>query len=115
MGTVFFRELTGCPVTISPLTCGDSTGYVIQVAMHELLSDDIMKFVEKAWRAGIPTRFEVWKEMFFAWQIFSGRIPEKVRRRSAGRSIFGKRDEPVNGGVCPPVSSSMPLNLHTHV
>jgi len=49
---------------------------LIQAAMHELLFDDIMAFVDKARWAGIPTRFEVWQEMFHCWQVFSDWIPE---------------------------------------
>jgi acetyl esterase/lipase len=49
---------------------------LVQAAMHELLFDDIIAFVDKARWAGVPTRFEVWQEMFHCWQVFADRIPE---------------------------------------
>lgn len=49
---------------------------LVQAAMKELLFDDIMAFVDKARWAGVPIRFEVWREMFHSWQIFADTFPE---------------------------------------
>lgn len=49
---------------------------LVQAAMHELLFDDIMAFVDKARWAGVAARFEVWQGMFHCWQVFADRIPE---------------------------------------
>lgn len=62
----------------SPLY-GDLRGLpplLIQVGSHELLLDDIIKFHKKAKSSDVEISFELWKDMFHCFQIFSSSIPE---------------------------------------
>ncbi|MGB9979946.1 alpha/beta hydrolase [Methanobacterium sp.] len=49
---------------------------MIQAGSHELLLDDIIKFYEKAVDSDIEVTFELWKDMFHNFQIFSSSIEE---------------------------------------
>jgi len=49
---------------------------MIQVGSHELLLDDIIKFYEKAVDSNVEVTFELWKDMFHSFQIFSSYIEE---------------------------------------
>lgn len=49
---------------------------MIQVGSHELLLDDIIKFQKKAVDYNVEVTFELWKDMFHCFQIFSSRIEE---------------------------------------
>ncbi|MBI5680429.1 MAG: alpha/beta hydrolase [Methanobacterium sp.] len=49
---------------------------MIQVGSHELLLDDIIKFHKKAKDAEVEVTFELWKDMFHCFQIFSSQIIE---------------------------------------
>ena len=63
---------------VSPLY-GDLCGLppiMIQVGSHELLLDDIIKFHKKSLDCDVEVTFELWKDMFHCFQIFSSNIPE---------------------------------------
>lgn len=49
---------------------------MIQVGSHELLLDDIIRFHKKAEDSEVEVTFELWKDMFHCFQIFSSNIPE---------------------------------------
>ncbi len=49
---------------------------LIQVGSHELLLDDIIKFHKKAKDSAVEVSFELWKDMFHCFQIFSSQIEE---------------------------------------
>lgn len=49
---------------------------MIQVGSHELLLDDIIKFHKKAVDSDLEVTFELWKDMFHSFQIFSSRVEE---------------------------------------
>lgn len=49
---------------------------MIQVGSHELLLDDIIKFHKKAVDSDLEVTFELWKDMFHCFQIFSSYIEE---------------------------------------
>ncbi len=49
---------------------------MLQVGSHELLLDDIIKFHKKAVDSEVEVTFELWKDMFHCFQIFSSNIPE---------------------------------------
>lgn len=49
---------------------------MIQVGSHELLLDDIIKFHKKAVDSDVEVTFELWKDMFHSFQIFSSCIEE---------------------------------------
>jgi epsilon-lactone hydrolase len=62
----------------SPLY-GDLNGLppiLIQVGSHELLLDDIINFHKKAKDSAVEVSFELWKDMFHCFQIFSSNIGE---------------------------------------
>lgn len=63
---------------VSPLY-GDLRGLppiMIQVGSHELLLDDIIKFHKKSLDSDVEVTFELWKDMFHCFQIFSSHIEE---------------------------------------
>jgi acetyl esterase/lipase len=63
---------------VSPIY-GDLRGLppiMIQVGSHELLLDDIIKFHKKALNSDVEVTFELWKDMFHCFQIFSLHIEE---------------------------------------
>ena len=63
---------------VSPLY-GDLRGLppiMIQVGSHELLLDDIIEFHKKARECDVEVTFELWKDMFHCFQIFSSQIEE---------------------------------------
>ncbi|MEN6292118.1 MAG: alpha/beta hydrolase [Methanobacterium sp.] len=61
---------------------------MIQVGSHELLLDDIIKFYEKAIDSNVEVTFELWKDMFHSFQIFSSCIEEgQNATRNAGEYI----------------------------
>lgn len=47
---------------------------MLQVGSHELLLDDIIKFHKKAKDAEVEVTFELWKDLFHCFQIFSSKI-----------------------------------------
>ena len=49
---------------------------LIQVGSHELLLDDIIKFHKKAVESEVEISFELWKDMFHSFQIFSSHVEE---------------------------------------
>ena len=49
---------------------------MIQVGSHELLLDDIIKFHKKAVDSNVEVTFELWKDMFHSFQIFSSAVEE---------------------------------------
>ncbi|MGF7118707.1 alpha/beta hydrolase [Methanobacterium oryzae] len=49
---------------------------MIQVGSHELLLDDIIRFHKKAKDSEVEMTFELWKDMFHCFQMFSSNIPE---------------------------------------
>ncbi|HEX3012808.1 MAG TPA: alpha/beta hydrolase fold domain-containing protein, partial [Methanobacterium sp.] len=49
---------------------------MIQVGSHELILDDVIKFYEKAVESEVEISFELWKDMFHSFQIFSSSIEE---------------------------------------
>ncbi len=49
---------------------------LIQVGSHELLLDDIIKFHKKAVDSDLEVTFELWKDMFHSFQIFSSCVEE---------------------------------------
>lgn len=49
---------------------------LLQVGSHELLLDDIIKFHKKAKESSVEISFELWKDMFHSFQIFSSCIEE---------------------------------------
>jgi acetyl esterase/lipase len=49
---------------------------LIQVGGHELLLDDIIEFHKKARASDVGVSFELWKDMFHCFQMFSSNIPE---------------------------------------
>lgn len=49
---------------------------MIQVGSHELLLDNIIRFHKKAKDSEIEVTFELWKDMFHCFQMFSSNIPE---------------------------------------
>ncbi len=49
---------------------------LIQVGGHELLLDDIIEFHKKARASDVEVSFELWKDMFHCFQMFSSNIPE---------------------------------------
>lgn len=49
---------------------------MIQVGSHELLLDDIIRFHKKAVESEVEVSFELWKDMFHSFQIFSSCIEE---------------------------------------
>ncbi len=49
---------------------------MIQVGSNELLLDDIIKFHKKAVESEVEVSFELWKDMFHSFQIFSSSIEE---------------------------------------
>lgn len=62
----------------SPLY-GDLSGLppiFMQVGDAELLLDDSVRFAEKAEKAGVKVKLEVWPEMFHNWQMFGPIFPE---------------------------------------
>ena len=62
----------------SPLY-GDLSGLspiLMQVGDAELLLDDSVRFAEKAERAGVNVKLEVWPEMFHNWQLLAPLFPE---------------------------------------
>lgn len=64
------------------------TPIMIQVGSHELLLDDIIKFYEKAVDSDVEVTFELWKDMFHSFQIFSSQINEgQDAIRNAGMYI----------------------------
>jgi acetyl esterase/lipase len=63
---------------VSPLY-GDLRGLppiMIQVGSHELLLDDIIEFHKKSLDSDVEVTFELWKDMFHCFQIFSSHIEE---------------------------------------
>ncbi len=61
---------------------------MIQVGNHELLLDDIIKFYEKAIDSDVKVTFELWKDMFHSFQIFSSAVEEGQNAiQSAGEYI----------------------------
>ena len=75
---------------ISPIY-GDLHGLppiLIQAGSHELLLDDIIDFHKKAKDSDVEVSFELWKDMFHCFQIFSSNIPEGQKAiESAGEYI----------------------------
>jgi monoterpene epsilon-lactone hydrolase len=62
----------------SPLY-GDLSGLppiFMQVGDAELLLDDSVRFAEKAEKAGVTVKLEVWPEMFHNWQLLAPLFPE---------------------------------------
>lgn len=62
----------------SPLY-GDLSGLppiFMQVGDAELLLDDSVRFAEKAEKAGVKVKLEVWPEMFHNWQLMAPLFPE---------------------------------------
>jgi acetyl esterase/lipase len=62
----------------SPLY-GDLSGLppiFMQVGDAELLLDDSVRFAEKAEKAGVKVKLEVWPEMFHNWQLLAPLFPE---------------------------------------
>ncbi len=49
---------------------------MIQVGSHELLLDDIIKFHKKAVNSDVEVTFELWKDMFHNFQVFSSSLEE---------------------------------------
>lgn len=49
---------------------------MIQVGSRELILDDVIKFYEKAVESEVEISFELWKDMFHSFQIFSSSIEE---------------------------------------
>jgi len=49
---------------------------LIQVGSHELLLDDIIKFHKKSKESSVEVTFELWKDMFHSFQIFSSCVEE---------------------------------------
>jgi acetyl esterase/lipase len=49
---------------------------MIRVGSHELLLDDIILFHKKAKDSELEVTFELWKDMFHCFQMFSSNIPE---------------------------------------
>jgi acetyl esterase/lipase len=49
---------------------------LMQVGDAELLLDDSVRFAEKAEKAGVKVKLEVWPEMFHNWQMFGPVFPE---------------------------------------
>lgn len=49
---------------------------MIHAGSHELLLDDIIKFHKKAKDSELEVTFELWKDMFHCFQMFSSSIPE---------------------------------------
>jgi monoterpene epsilon-lactone hydrolase len=64
LASPFYADLHGLP----PI--------MIQVGSHELLFDDIIKFHKKAVDSDLEVTFELWKDMFHSFQIFSSCIEE---------------------------------------
>ena len=61
---------------------------MIQVGNHELLLDNIIKFYEKAIDSDVEVTFELWKDMFHSFQIFSSAVEEGQNAiQSAGEYI----------------------------
>lgn len=48
----------------------------VQAGAREILYDDINTFVEKAKKASVDMRFDVWEGMFHAWHVFASVLPE---------------------------------------
>ena len=48
----------------------------MQVGDAELLLDDSVRFAEKAKKAGVNVKLEVWPEMFHNWQLMAPLFPE---------------------------------------
>jgi monoterpene epsilon-lactone hydrolase len=49
---------------------------MIQAGSHELLLDDIIRFHKKAVDSDVEVTFELWKDMFHSFQIFSSCVEE---------------------------------------
>lgn len=64
LASPFYADLHG----LSPL--------MIQAGSHELLLDDIIKFHKKAVNSDVDVTFELWKDMFHCFQIFSSHMGE---------------------------------------
>lgn len=75
---VYLKGNTLTQPLASPLY-GDLHGLpplMIQVGSHELLLDDIIKFHKKAVDSNVEVTFELWKDMFHSFQIFSSAVEE---------------------------------------
>lgn len=49
---------------------------MIQAGGHEMLLDDIIRFHKKALDSEVEVTFELWKDMFHCFQIFSSQVEE---------------------------------------
>lgn len=49
---------------------------LVQAGTHEVLFDDISRFVEKAVIQGVPVTIEEYQGMFHCWQMFGREVPE---------------------------------------
>ncbi|HML05526.1 MAG TPA: alpha/beta hydrolase [Methanobacterium sp.] len=89
---IYFKKQNLENPIISPIY-GDLHGLppiLIQAGSHELLLDDIIDFHKKAKDSDVEINFELWKDMFHCFQIFSSSIPEGQKAiESAGEYIKG--------------------------
>lgn len=87
---IYFKKKNLKNPIISPIY-GDLHGLppiLIQAGSHELLLDDILDFHKKAKESEVEVSFELWKDMFHCFQIFSSSIPEGQKAvESAGDYI----------------------------
>lgn len=67
LASPLYAELNGLPPIL------------LQAGSHELLLDDIIKFHKKAKDSNVEVTFELWKDMFHCFQMFSSNIDEGQR------------------------------------
>jgi monoterpene epsilon-lactone hydrolase len=89
---VYLAGSDPCNPLASPIYA-DLSGFpplLVQAGTHEVLFDDISRFVEKAAFEGVPVTFEKYPAMFHCWQIF-GTVLHSAEKAISSAGNFVKQ------------------------